>query len=110
YMQYRLFIICLLCLLAGFSGKLQASHIVGGELTYRCLGGDLYEIKLDIYQDCLSGQPDAIKQDTPAFVGILDLDIQGGGYMRDSLKATSRQLVPPNFNNSCVNNPPPTCL
>lgn len=109
-MQYRLFIICLLCLLAGFSGKLQASHIVGGELTYRCLGGDVYEIKLDIYQDCLSGQPDAIKQDTPAFVGILDLDIQGGAYMRDSLKATSRQLVPPNFNNSCVNNPPPTCL
>lgn len=107
-MQRRLFLIWFIVLLLGISGNGWASHIVGGELTYKCLGNNVYQIQLDIYQDCLSGQPDAIKQDTPAFIGILDLD--RSIFVNDSLRPTSRQLVPPNFNNSCVNNPPPTCL
>lgn len=29
-----------------------ATHIIGGELTYECLGGGVYEITLNIYRDC----------------------------------------------------------
>lgn len=55
-----------------------ASHIVGGEMTYRCLGPGsgnttLYEISLTIYHDCLNGQPQAIVDDNPAFLGIYKL-------------------------------------
>lgn len=32
--------------------KSLATHIIGGELTYECLGGGVYEITLNIYRDC----------------------------------------------------------
>lgn len=37
------------CLIPG-----RAAHLVGGEITYRCLGNNNYEITLLIYRDCLS--------------------------------------------------------
>jgi hypothetical protein len=30
----------------------NASHIVGGEMSYSCLGGNTFEIKLIVYRDC----------------------------------------------------------
>jgi len=30
----------------------KATHLVGGEMTYTCLGDNLYEIRLVIYRDC----------------------------------------------------------
>lgn len=30
----------------------QAGHIIGGDMTYTCLGNNSYRIKLDIYIDC----------------------------------------------------------
>lgn len=32
--------------------SIQANHLVGGELTYTCLGNDRYQINLTIYTDC----------------------------------------------------------
>lgn len=32
-----------------------ASHIQGGEITYKCLGGNTYEVKLSYYWDCANG-------------------------------------------------------
>ncbi|MEO1449342.1 MAG: hypothetical protein AAFV07_07410, partial [Bacteroidota bacterium] len=50
------------CLWAGIflalpAGSLQASHLVGGDFTYRCLGKDntgrnIYNISLNVYRDC----------------------------------------------------------
>ncbi|MGB4929874.1 MAG: hypothetical protein WBP43_07885, partial [Chitinophagales bacterium] len=34
------------------SAWLKAEHIIGGELTYRALGSDLYEVQLIVYRDC----------------------------------------------------------
>jgi len=50
----------------------SATHIVGGDLTYRCLGNNLYEIRLTLRRDCLLGAPDA-QFDDPASVGFFDL-------------------------------------
>lgn len=47
----------------------QATHIVGGSLTYKCLGGDLYEIVLTVQGDCALGQN---TYDSPAWVGVFD--------------------------------------
>ncbi|MBL4657447.1 MAG: hypothetical protein JKX73_05560, partial [Flavobacteriales bacterium] len=34
-----------------------ATHLVGGELSHRCLGGNQYEITLKLYRDCFNGIP-----------------------------------------------------
>ena len=31
---------------------LNATHLIGGEVVYSCLGGNQYEIKVIIYRDC----------------------------------------------------------
>lgn len=35
-----------------FSSYLNAAHIIGGEMTYKCLGDDQYEFTMKIYRDC----------------------------------------------------------
>jgi gliding motility-associated-like protein len=49
------------------------THIVGGELTYRCLGNNLYEINLSVYRDCYNGIPPF---DDPASIGIFNAQNQ----------------------------------
>jgi len=34
----------------------RATHIIGGELYYDCLGGNTYRITLKVYRDCFLGQ------------------------------------------------------
>lgn len=96
----------------------NATHIVGGGITYRCLGTDgfgntRYEIKIEIYQDCLNGLDIAINEDNPAYLGIFSND--GSVSIRDSIGRrangdTLAEFVQPNFKNDCVNNPPQVCL
>ena len=52
----RQFSTFLLLLMLGLGPEVRASHIMGGELTYRCLGGSDYLISLVLYRDC-SGIP-----------------------------------------------------
>jgi gliding motility-associated-like protein len=52
-----------------FVQKSNATHIVGGELYYRNLGNNDYEITLIVYRDCVNGVPPF---DQPASVGIFD--------------------------------------
>lgn len=108
----------LLALMCMAALNVNATHIVGGGVTYRCLGTDpfgyiLYEIKITIYQDCLNGLDVARREDNPALVGIFSndgvvsiIDSIGRGTGGD----TSASIVPPNFKNQCVNNPPEVCL
>ena len=66
----RLFwsIILPLCLIV----PAYATHIVGGEVGYKCLGNNRYEIRVDIYQDFLPnhGNVGAITEDSPAFISV----------------------------------------
>ena len=59
-------------LLLGFSNS-KATHIVGGELNYECLGNDTYEISLTVFRDCFNGNPNAYFDD-PASIGIFDVN------------------------------------
>ncbi len=48
---------------------LEAAHLVGGELSYRCLGNNNYEVRLVIYRDCASnGAP----FDDPAIITVFN--------------------------------------
>ncbi|MBA3971397.1 MAG: hypothetical protein H0X46_04520, partial [Bacteroidetes bacterium] len=37
----------------------KASHIAGGDLTYTCLGGNQYQLNLNLFVDCLGFDPGA---------------------------------------------------
>lgn len=105
--QYKFGIWLVILLLCGINA--QATHTVGGVFTYRCLGNNVYEIRLDIYQDCKDGLPDAIQADNPAYLAIRS--IGDNSYVRfDSVNFVQNQEVPPNFSNECINNPPIVCL
>ncbi|MCE2823708.1 MAG: hypothetical protein LW693_14975 [Saprospiraceae bacterium] len=52
-------------------GTIHATHIVGGEITYRCLGGQTYQVQLTVYRDCYNGRPPF---DDPAIVGVYEND------------------------------------
>lgn len=66
-------------MLIGMRG-VHSTHIVGGDITYRCLGNDQYEISLTVRRDCINGNPGA-QFDDPAHLGIFD----GNGQLRVEL-------------------------
>ncbi len=96
----------------------RASHIVGGEMTYKYLGDStagplkfhIYVVSLSIYEDCFNGQVEAIAQDNPAFFGVFDAGSHATIRIDTNIFFTSAVSVPANFNNSCVANIPPVCL
>lgn len=47
----------------------SATHIVGGEIGYRCLGGNQYEITLRVFRDCFNANPTAFFDD-PGIIGV----------------------------------------
>ncbi|MES2702148.1 MAG: PKD domain-containing protein [Bacteroidota bacterium] len=99
-----------------FANAASASHIVGGEFTYKYLGDSAgfrrYEVSLSIYEDCYNGQPEAIFQDNPAYLALY---LQNAAHTRINLD-TNIQFTPPaisvpaNFSNTCVTNVPTVCL
>ncbi|MEL6988397.1 MAG: hypothetical protein AAGK97_11265, partial [Bacteroidota bacterium] len=69
----------------------NATHIVGGELNYKCLGNDQYEISLTVRRDCNLG---AAEFDDPASIGVFD----GNGILQTTLFLGGQILIP--FNDS----------
>jgi len=51
-MQIRFFGIVLGLL---FTYQLSANHIIGGEVTYECLGNGQYLVEFHLYRDCAPG-------------------------------------------------------
>lgn len=49
----------------------EATHIVGGEMGYKCLGNNTYEVTLRVFRDCYYGSQQA-PFDDPASIGIFD--------------------------------------
>jgi len=49
----------------------NATHIVGGNITYRCVAKDIYEVTMVVRRDCYNGDPEAFFDD-PASIGIFD--------------------------------------
>ena len=94
--------------------RAMASHIVGGEVTYKYVGSgggaNNYEIHLVIYEDCKNGSPDAIDADNPAFLAAYDAGTLQMRGLDTNINFTESLLVPVNFSNSCVSNIPSVCL
>ncbi len=51
-----------------YTNPLFSKHIIGGDITYKCLGNGNYEFELHIYRDC--ADPTGAEYDIPAFIAI----------------------------------------
>ncbi|MEY2950056.1 MAG: hypothetical protein RLZZ248_1257 [Bacteroidota bacterium] len=70
YLKHLLFVFT--SIIGGYF-QANATHIVGGEIGYKCLGNNTFQIKLDVYRDCLNAAPNALFDD-PASIGIFNRD------------------------------------
>ncbi len=73
----RIIILPLIFLL--FLPTTKATHMIGGDFTYRCLGEGYFEITLTIRRDCINGDPEAFF-DSKAIVSVFD---QYGGVITE---------------------------
>ena len=116
----------LLLFLALLPYKAFATHIIGGELTYECLGGGVYEITLNIYRDCqpfqdqdgtwitplgfdnILDQPDITPGAPDALINIYDVnnDLVATEYF-SSLDVTQVEEAE---TNECLTIPPEICV
>jgi len=96
----------LFTLIAGLlSFQLYATHIIGGELYYDCLGGNTYRITLKVYRDCYLGQA---AFDAPAKVTVFN---GNGGFMQViSIPFPGSAYVPFISSNPCFQAPPNVCV
>lgn len=84
--------------------KIFASHIVGGEIFYDCLGGNDYQITLKIYRDCnsTSGYDDPLPM--TVFNGL------GVNIFQFTIPMPAPVLLDVVFNNPCVSIPSGICV
>lgn len=90
-----------------FAPALKATHIVGGEMNYTCLGDDQYEITLTIFRDCFNGDPNAWF-DNPASIGIFDRENQ---LLQEVLvPLMNNDTLNPVLSGECFVVPPNVCV
>lgn len=104
FLSNRLLLLGLLIL---FSSPffLNASHLVGGKITYRYLGANKYEYKLTVYRDC----SDQVGFNDPATIHIYDKSNNNLVYIRNA-KLTNKSIVPPFTPNPCFVPPSGICV
>ncbi len=94
----------LLFILLSFSAK--ATHIVGGEVGYRCLGNDQYEITLTVYRDCYYGEPPF---DPKASVGFFLKGVDTATY-EIRIEDTFSDTIVYELEDPCLSIPPDVCV
>lgn len=84
----------------------MATHIVGGTISYRCLGNDQYEITVRVYRDCYNGDPRAVFDD-PASIGIFD---RTGVLVKNVLVPFVKEDTVTNVPEACLVIPENVCV
>ena len=93
--------------LCALPAQLRATHIVGGEMNYTCLGNDEYEITLTIFRDCFNGNPQAWFDD-PASIGIFNADNELLDEIR--IELMGNDTLDPVLTSECLVVPPDVCV
>ncbi|MGV6860297.1 MAG: PKD domain-containing protein [Putridiphycobacter sp.] len=83
-----------------------ASHIIGGEMYYDCLGNNQYRITVKLYRDCLST---GAEYDDPLPLTVFDGNGNNIGHI-DIAFPGSVQLDPSFNGNPCVTAPSDICV
>lgn len=97
----------LLVLFLTATTRLTATHVVGGDITYRHITSDSFEITLTLYVDCINGSATAISLDTNAMVGVFDSSgTLQYGYLK--YRGLPQRINSVNYN--CVQPPSNACV
>ncbi|MBK8345719.1 MAG: PKD domain-containing protein [Bacteroidetes bacterium] len=84
--------------------QVNASHIIGGEIKYECIGENQYLVTLILYRDCTSLTP----FDNPAYMTVFTQD---GEYVTNfTLSAPVLSDVPAESDNPCLDAPDDICV
>ncbi|MBP6334788.1 MAG: PKD domain-containing protein [Bacteroidia bacterium] len=83
---------------------IRGTHIVGGELNYRHLGGNSYEITLVVYRDCYGGQA---QFDDPAAIGVFDAQLNL--VANSMVYITNQHRIANGINTPCLTAPNNIC-
>lgn len=85
----------------------RATHIVGGEMNYTCLGNNQYEITLTIFRDCFYGNPNAWF-DNPASIGVFD--VNNLLLQEIQIPLMNNDTLVPTLSGECFVVPPDVCV
>ncbi|MCB9285028.1 MAG: gliding motility-associated C-terminal domain-containing protein [Lewinellaceae bacterium] len=99
----RILLLTFLLLLAGSS---QAAHIIGGVVTYECLGNGFYEFTMKMYRDCAGG---GAGFDSNAPVSIYKGN-SANPLTTLFISPQSIQNIDPDINDPCLILPPGICV
>jgi gliding motility-associated-like protein len=94
------FIAALLWCLSAYS-----RHIIGGNITYDCLGSNNYRITMKLYKDCLD--PASPDFDRPAYFLIFNLDNNSLFSTETMDPSNERNIIP--VSAGCIDNLPDFC-
>lgn len=105
----RLFWAIGMCL---FSFSSFAAHIIGGEITYTCLGNDNYLFTLKVYRDCAGGGAEFDGASGAPFQANLTI-YEGNSNSETATIELGAPIVTnilPNLSNPCLTVPPGVCV
>ncbi|RMF26690.1 MAG: hypothetical protein D6765_08600, partial [Bacteroidetes bacterium] len=91
--------------LCGVPLQALATHIIGGEIYYRYVGNNQYEITLDVYRDCFYGQAGF---DDPAHIAIFYAG--GDSVIQLNLNPISIDTLDPTMGDPCFQVPDDVCV
>ena len=91
------------------------AHIIGGEITYECLGGDDYRFTMKVYRDCNGGGACFDSQDSGCNSGATlpgTVTVFNGTtiFAVVELGAPDVTSIQPNLSNPCLTIPPNVCV
>jgi gliding motility-associated-like protein len=89
---------------------LNATHVVGGEITYQYKGQNKYNLRLDLFIDCLNGNAGAISSDATAYIYVFSetSNVLISGFPVSVARSGPERLVKLNYN--CIGNLPNACV
>lgn len=100
--------IFLFCQFSSIDGN--ASHMIGGEVSYKCLSNDTFLFRIVLYQDCFEGITSIILNDNPAEYAIYENRPVPVLILSGNSASVFNRIVPPEFSNDCISNFPAVCL
>ena len=80
-----------------------ATHLIGGEMNYKCLGNNEYQISLTVYRDCFLGEAPL---DDTAYVAVFD----AFGDLRQTLPILIQDIDTIFQSDECFIVPPNICV
>ncbi len=86
----------------------SATHIIGGEMFYDHLGGDQYQVTLELYRDCGPSNTLGTGFDVSAPIGVFNA--ANVFLFSVTFFDTGESTVPVVINNPCLMAPPEVCV